>query len=125
MRSVVLVSIALLLWTGCGSQRNTGAALVAGGAIAAGIGASAASSSQCTSFGCYPQKPHPAGAKIAVAGLAAAAAGYALMETSHQDRAPSPPSRATGATPSNWRLVRQDPVPPEPEPETESEEKRQ
>jgi len=105
--------------TACAARRDTGAALVTAGALAAGIGASAASNSRCTSFGCYPQSPSATGAKIAVAGLAVAAAGYAVMANAPQDR-PRPPSFATTSDPNAaWRLVRREPPPPENETETE------
>jgi len=123
--SALLLLFAAVLSTGCGSQRNTGAALVTAGALTAAIGASAASGSQCTSFGCYPQRPSATGAKVALAGLATAAAGYALVQGAPQDRVPSP---APASPPSSsWRLVRSDPIAPDPAadpaPEEEPEEK--
>jgi hypothetical protein len=106
--------------TGCATRRDTGAALVAAGAVAVGIGAQAASSSRCTSFGCYPQRPSATGAKLALAGAAVAAAGYAVMANAPQDRA-RPAALATNDPNTAWRLVRKDPPASENETETKTE----
>src|SRR4051794_17853100 len=66
----------------CGSQRNTGQALVYTGAMATAIGATSASASYCGISGCFNQKRRSNAAAVGVAatGAAAALAGYALME---------------------------------------------
>ena len=111
MRRVSVLVAMTLVASGCASQRDTGAALVTAGALAAGIGASAASNSRCSSFGCYPQQGSKTGAKIALAGLAVAAAGYAIAEAARrQDRSGSRPSDPP-SDPNGWRLVRRDPDP--------------
>jgi len=102
---------------GCASQRDTGAALVGAGAVAVVVGASAASSTYCGSFGCYQHRPRPGGSALAVAGAAVAGAGYALAATAPRGDAQRrvsalPPASAGDA----WRLRRKDP-PPEPAPE--------
>ena len=111
-----LVGIAAL---GCASQRETGAALVVAGAATTIVGASSASHTYCHgAFGCYSRSPAPWGSKMAVAGAALAAAGYAVMATAPRGDAqtrrvspPLPPPPPGDA----WRLRRKDP-PPEPPP---------
>jgi hypothetical protein len=106
-----------ILWAlhsaACASQRSAGEALVVTGAAVATIGATAASNTFCGRYGCYSQNSKGSGAaKAALAGVAIAAAGYALMESARQqDRALSSPAHAPtpSATPTCCRLVRKDP----------------
>jgi hypothetical protein len=111
-----------LATTGCASQRQTGAAMVGVGAATAIVGASSASNSYCSTFGCYYRTPSPWGTKLTLAGAALAGAGYAVMAAAPrgdaQLRSPALPPTATGDA---WRLRRKDPA-PEPSPEPIAEE---
>jgi hypothetical protein len=108
---------------GCATQRDTGAALFGAGAATAIVGASAASSTHCTAFGCYYRNPAPWGSKAALVGAALAAAGYAVMATAPrgdvQTHPAGPPPPAPGEA---WRLRRKNPAPPPPSEPTEERE---
>jgi hypothetical protein len=115
----LVVAVATL---GCASQRQTGAALVVAGAAATMVGATAASGSTCHgAFGCYYRNPAPWGSKMAVAGAALAAAGYAVMATAPRGDAETRPARLPPAPGDAWRLRRKDPS-PEPPPDPAEEE---
>ncbi|HMI82628.1 MAG TPA: hypothetical protein VK550_00975 [Polyangiaceae bacterium] len=125
MRGVPSSACVLVLATlGCASQRQTGAALVVAGAGATMVGASAASHSSCSgAFGCYYRAPAPWGSKVAVAGAAVAAAGYAAMATAPRGDAQTRRSPPTQTSPEDaWRLQRKKP-PTEPPPESTEEER--
>jgi hypothetical protein len=104
----------VLTATACGSQRRNGAALVVAGAATTAVGAWHASSSRCTSFGCYSaQTPNTTTApKVAAAGAAIAAAGYALMLTAPHGDVRSRPVISSGPPVNAWRLQRKEPAPP-------------
>ena len=118
------VCVLVLATLGCASQRQAGAALVVAGAATTMVGASSASHTSCSgAFGCYYRTPAPWGSKVAVAGAAVAAAGYAAMATAPRGDAQtrrSPPAQSAPEDP--WRLRRKDPL-PEPPPEPADEER--
>jgi hypothetical protein len=121
MREMPCLSYFLALAAiGCASQRHTGEALVGAGAATTVMGASAASSTYCSGFGCYHQAPAAWGKDVAAAGAAVAAAGYALMATARhgdsQTRADPHPAPVPGEA---WRLRRKDPAPEPPTDPTE------
>jgi hypothetical protein len=116
MREMSCMSFFLALATmSCASQRQTGEALVVAGAATTVLGASAASSTYCSEFGCYQHPPASWGKDVAAAGAALAAAGYAVMATARrgdtQTRSVPPPAAASGEA---WRLRRKDPRPEPP-----------
>jgi hypothetical protein len=108
-----LAFLVLFAATACGSQRQTGEALVVAGAVTTAVGAQSASSSHCTSFGCTAARvPSSAGTKVALAGAAVAAGGYALMATA--PRGDQKVRTAMPPDPTNaWRLQRKTPIEPE------------
>ncbi len=98
---------ALVLSSGCASQRDTGEALIASGAIVAVLASEAATGhAACIRDGCAAQTSrHAAQAAAGVAaGVALAAAGAALQSEDASDMGPKAAARA--APPSSWRLVR-------------------
>ncbi len=107
--------------SGCATQRATSQALTVGGAAAVAVGASLASSTQCYdaalgqgggAFTCASgggRGARQAGTALALAGVGAAAAGYAL-EPKGPDVARRP-GRAAPAAFTLSRLPRRDPDP--------------
>jgi hypothetical protein len=116
MRSIALwkiVGLVALAWPawGCATQKDTGRALVTGGAVVATAGALAASSSYCAAPSvCYNQANNSKEAiKYALAGATVAAAGYALIETAPEDR-PASKAGTPNSAPTCCRLQRRDPL---------------
>jgi hypothetical protein len=104
--------------SGCATQQASAQALTIAGAAAVMVGASMASDTQCASAGdvggpsvyCAPSSSREvrhAGTALAVAGVGAAAAGYALMPRG-PDRVQVAPAVAAG---SSYRLIRATPAP--------------
>ncbi len=120
MRKVHLGCLFVLSATACGaSQRHAGEAMVVAGAVTTVVGASNASHSYCTSFGCTTaRRPSRGGTNVALAGAALAAGGYALMATAPRGDVQSGPLPAALDPAANaWRLRRKSP--PEPAPSAE------
>src|SRR5579859_1901732 len=109
-----VVVLAALAAFGCATQRDTGKALVTGGAIVATAGAMAASSSYCAAPNiCYSQASNSKEAlKYALAGASVAAAGYTLIATAPEDRPASNQAGTPSSAPTCCRLQRRDPLPP-------------
>lgn len=87
--------------------------MVGAGAAGVVVGAQAASSSYCGSFGCVRrQTPNTTWApSLALAGAAVAAAGYALMFNAPRSDVRPPSSGAGPSSPGDaWRLRRKEPV---------------
>jgi hypothetical protein len=104
---VLRVSLALMVVTGCASQRETGAALVGTGLVVAVVTAEAATGQRVVTSQGYAASTSRNGGAAAVgvgAGVALAAAGAALAENAPDD---APRAGRAGTAPSGgWRLVR-------------------
>jgi hypothetical protein len=127
MRSLLVSGLGLgLLGSGCATQQSTAQALAIAGTAAVIIGASLAADGDCSEsleaggFGyCSPglsRGTRRAGTALALAGVGAAAAGYALQPKGPDRTLPAPAPLAPN---QRYRLIRSAPPEPDPsEPET-------
>jgi hypothetical protein len=107
MRAANLLVLCVPLAVACATRRDTGHAMVMGGATVASMAAMSSGKMVCTTGPCAVQGSKT-GAAVALAGMGVAVAGHAISESANRDRNNFPPRAASSATqpPRDWHLVR-------------------
>jgi hypothetical protein len=90
----------------CATRRDTGKAMVVGGAAVATMAAMSSGKMACGGGGCVAQGSK-SGAAVAAAGLGVAIAGHAIAESARPESAFAPrPASSDEHPPRYWNLVR-------------------
>jgi hypothetical protein len=108
MRAANLIVLLMPIAVACATRRDTGNAMVVGGAVVA-TGAGMSSGRMVCGGGACAMQGSKTGAAVAAAGVGMAIAGHAIAESARRESAFAPrPASSEEHAPRYWNLVRPD-----------------